>query len=152
MIKVFAQGARYPKESQWSLLTVLDGDTPLVVRRNDSASELVGSPEYRTRVGVALPFKRPTENGMPERDESQQLYDVEDILCQRLQSDESALLVLTITGGNVKELVFYARDRGKAQLAIDAVRSEVTSHEVQNYLEDDSDWSVYREFCEQNTQ
>jgi len=143
---------RYPKEPIWSLLTAQDGDQPLIVRRNDSASELVGSPEYRTRVGVASPFKRPTANGLPERQESDQLYEIEDALRTRLEADELALLVLTITGGNVKELVFYTRDRSKAGLIIDALRSEVTSHEVQNYLEDDPDWSVYREFCEQNTQ
>ena len=147
-----SRDTRYPKESKWSLLTAQDGDQPLVVRRNDSASELIGSPQYRTRVGVASPFKRPTENGMPEREESDQLYEIEDTLRTRLESDELALLVLTITGGNVKELVFYARDRGKAQLAIDAVRSEITSHDIQNYLEDDPDWAVYREFCEQDTQ
>ena len=146
------QDTRYPKESQWSLLTAQDGDQPLVIRRNDSASELIGSPHYRTRVGVASPFTRPTENGMPEREESDQLYEIEDTLRTRLESDELALLVVTITGGNVKELVFYARDPEKAQLAIDAVRSEVTSHELQNYLEDDPDWVVYREFCEQDAQ
>jgi hypothetical protein len=89
---------------------------------------------------------------MPEREESDQLYEIEDTLRTRLESDELALLVLTITGGNVKELVFYASDGSKAQLAIDAVRSEVTSHEIQNYLEDDPDWVVYREFCEQDAQ
>lgn len=147
-----SRDTRYPKESRWSLLTAQDGDQPLVVRRNDSASELIGSAQYRTRVGVASPFKQPTENGMPEREESDQLYEIEDTLRTRLEADELALLVLTITGGNVKELVFYTRDRDKAGLTIDALRSEVTSHEVQNYLEDDPDWVVYREFCEQDTQ
>ncbi len=143
---------RYPRESKWSLLTAQDGDQALVVRRNDGASDLVGSPQFRTRVGVALPFNQPTENGFPEKGESEQLYAIEDALCKRLEANEAALLVVTITGGNVKELVFYARDRGKAQLAIDAVRSEITSHEIQNYLEDDPDWAVYQEFCEQSTQ
>jgi hypothetical protein len=151
MLRLFRRGT-YPKESKWSVLTARDSDKALIVRRNDSASELVGSRQYRTRVGVAIPLRRPTENGFPDSNESEELYQIEDMLCKRLESDELALLVLTITGANVKEQVFYTRDRRKAELAIDAVRSEVTSHEVQNYLEDDPDWSVYREFFEQNTQ
>jgi len=151
MLKLFKEskkeGTRFPTESTWSLLTGEDNGQPLVVRRNDSASDLLGSSTYRTRIGIAMPFKRPTAHGMPEKDESEELYRIEDAICQRMGADELALLVLTITGGNVKELVFYTRDPKKAQLAIDAVRRQVTSHLVQNYVEDDPEWDLYREFA-----
>ena len=150
MLKLFKEGkkeaSRFPKESTWSLLSGEDNGQPLVVRRNDSASDLLGSSTYRTRVGIAMPFLRPTEHGMPDKEESEELYRIEDAICERMAADELALLVLTITGGNVKELVFYTRDPKKAQQAIDAVRSQVTSHLVQNYVEDDPEWDVYREF------
>jgi hypothetical protein len=148
MLKFLAGGNRFPTESKWSLLTGEDSGQPLVVRRNDSASDLLGSPAYRTRVGIALPFARPTETGLPDNDEAAELYQIEDAICDRMGADELALLVLTITGGNVKELVFYTRDPKKAQLAIDAVRTRVTSHEIQNYVEDDPEWDVYREFVQ----
>ena len=120
---------------------------PLFARRNDSASDLAGHPQYRFRIGVALPLKNPNEHGFPGSDEMSELDTIEDTLVPRLESDQRSLQVLAITTGGVRELIFYTRDPAFSQGVLDALRTEVSSHEVQAYIEEDPKWDVYAQFA-----
>ena len=137
----------YPRESKWTVLEGAHGGRPLFARRNDSASNLAGHPEYRFRIGVAVPLKCPNEHGLPGKDEMSELSAIEDTLVPRLESDQRSLQVLAITTGGVREFVFYTRDPAFSQRVLDALRSEVTSHEVQAYIEEDPKWDAYAQFA-----
>ena len=137
----------YPRESRWTVLEGTHAGKPLFARRNESASDLAGHPEYRFRIGVALPLKSPNEHGFPGNDEMFELNAIEDTLVPRLESDQRSLQVLAITTGGMREFIFYTRDPVFAQGVLEALRSEVSSHEVQGYIEEDPKWDVYAQFA-----
>jgi len=51
------------------------------------------------------------------------------------------------TTSGMREFIFYTRDSEAARLVLEALRSEVTSHELQSYIAEDPKWALYREFA-----
>jgi hypothetical protein len=119
----------------------------MFVRRNDSASELLGHSEFRFRVGVAVPLKAPNEDGFPGNDEMEQLNVIEDTLSSRLEAEQQSLQVLAITTGGMREFVFYTRDAAAAKAILEQLRATESTHELQGYIAEDPKWSAYRQFA-----
>ena len=119
----------------------------MFVRRNDSAAELSHHPDYRFRIGVAIPLKAPNEHGLPGAAEAEELNGIEDALVSRLGAGQLSLQVLAITTNGMREFVFYARDHQVAQSALEELRDQISSHEIQAYIETDPKWSLYQEFA-----
>jgi len=137
----------FPVDSRWTVLQGQHNGNPLFVRRNDSAKELAGHPDFRFRVGVAVPLKSPDGSGFPFQAEAQELCAIEDLLSSQLESEQRSLQVLAITTGGMREFVFYTRDPVAAQAALDSVRARTTSHELQTYIQEDPGWDVLRQFA-----
>jgi uncharacterized protein DUF695 len=135
-----------PSESRWSALTGHRDGKPLIVRRNDSAGQLAGQGGYKYRVGIAIPLREPNDHGLPSNSENEQLRKIEDALVAQLESGEQAVLVLAITTGGMRELVFYARDPVSAKTVIQHLEPKITSHEIQSYVAEDPAWEVYKKF------
>jgi hypothetical protein len=137
----------YPSESQWSVLSGKHEGKPMFIRRNDAARSLRGHPEYRFRVGIAVPLKAPDEHGLPNAEEMEQLNAIEDLVSSRLEDGKQSLMVFAITTGGMREFVFYSRNGEAAASTLEALRSEVHTHELQGYVAEDPKWSGYRQFA-----
>jgi hypothetical protein len=119
---------------------------PMFLRRNDSAAQLAGHPDYKHRVGIALPLRAANEHGLPSNDEINALNLFEDSLNSRLEANERSIHVLAITTGGMREFVYYTRDPEGTKTIIESVRKETTSHEVQSYIAEDPQWQLYKQF------
>lgn len=131
-------------EAEWCVLQT--PDNRYIIRCNLSVVTIAGSPQYKIRVLVKAAFHTPTENGMPEAAESQELYDVEDAVCDRFEAAGFALLVLTMVGNNAKEMIFYAKDGDRAKELLAELRAQISSHKIQHNITEDAEWSTYRRF------
>src|SRR4051812_29643295 len=107
MFGIFKKSKSYPPESQWTVLQGQYGGRPMLVRRNDSAKQLRGHPDYNHRVGIAVPLRAPDECGLPRSAEMSQLDAIEDLLSARLEANQDSLQVLTLTTGGMREFIFY---------------------------------------------
>jgi hypothetical protein len=137
----------YPSESQWSVGRGERDGKPIFVRRNTSAASLARHPEYRFRVGVAVPLKAPKPDGLPTDQEMNELNAIEDHLCECLEQRQESLHVLAITTGGMREFVFYTRSPARVGPNLAELRSKVTTHELQSYVAEDPKWSVYAQFA-----
>lgn len=79
------KAAAFPEASRWSVLQTEHGGKPTYLRRNDSAHQLAGHPEFRFRIGVAIPLKAANEDGLPGPDEMEELGVIEDALASRAE-------------------------------------------------------------------
>lgn len=136
----------YPSESRTSVLKGESGGRPLFARRNDSAAILAKHPEFRFRVGVAVPLNYPNEHGLPSADEILQLDVIEDALTAQLEAGRQSIQVLVITTDGMREFVFYTRDSALAKSVIEALKTTIKSHEIQWYVDEDPEWKVYKTF------
>jgi len=103
--------------------------------------------EYKFRVGVAVPLNAPNDEGLPVNDEMEQLNALEDRLSAALEHQQESLQVLSITTQGMREFVFYTRSPELAQKAIEDLRAETKTHDVQGYVVEDRRWSVYAAFA-----
>ena len=137
----------YPRESKWAVINGHHDGKAMFLRRNESASDLARHPDYRFRVGVAVPLRAPNEHGLPGTAEIEQLNVIEESLVSRLESEQRSLHVLAITTGGMREFIFYTRDHVFSQTVFEALRDEVSSHQLQAYIAEDPKWSLYRQFA-----
>ena len=136
----------YPTETLWTVSEGMHDNQAMYVRVNVSAAQLACDPRYRTRVGVAVPLKAPTPAGLPTTNEAGQLDAIEDALSASLEARQLSLHVLTITTAGMREFVFYTCSPREAQEAIAALHPLISTHELQSYIADDSQWEVYAAF------
>ena len=136
----------YPRENKWSAIQRSHSGKPMFLRRNDSAAQLAGHPDYKHRIGIALPLRAPSEHGLPLNDEMNDLGQFEDLLASRLEAGEQSIQVLVITTGGMREYIFYTRDPAGANAILESLRAETTSHEIQSYIAEDPKWQLYTQF------
>lgn len=137
----------YPETSGWDVKTAQYQGKPMIVRVNASAEQLVGHPDYRYRVGIAIPLRDPADNGLPSSAENLLLNDIEDMVCAELERDKAGLHVLSIATQSMKEFVFYTKAPNEAARSYEGLKASVTSHELQCVIEQDASWGVYKQFA-----
>ena len=147
---LFASGAAdKPPESPKDSWTVAQGTYkghPMFLRINKGLLPLAGKPPFQDRFGVTVPFRAPNENGLPNNSESEDLNRIEDDLLTTFTSSGKTLFAIVITTGGSREFVFYTSVAPDIAPAMERLKKQITSHELQFYVQPDKNWDVYRSF------
>lgn len=138
--------APYPNESSWSVLKGQNEGKPMFIRRNEAALAFAGHPDYKYRIGVAIPLLAPNGDGLPTNEEMEQLNAIEDALTEQLEIEQRALHVLAITTGGMREFVFYSRVPARAEKIVESLREKIATHEPQSYVTEDGKWTLFKQF------
>ena len=133
----------HANDGPWSILRGEHDGRPILVRLNTGARAIAGSDAYGIRVGVAIPFRQPTPEGMPDTSESAELLTIEDALIE--QSSAHAVLVAILTTNGMREFVFYTGDGDWIPEFHQHMMRSTSSHEVQCIADHDPSWEVYRQ-------
>jgi hypothetical protein len=131
----------------WSVIEAQYGANRLVGWLRDGASELSGHPAYRQQVGIALILNRPRQDGLPDDAESEQIYDLEDLIQDKLEADNQSLLVAKWFVRGCRELVFYTTDVKALSRRLDEIASKGTRNQMQLTSSKDPDWKVLQQFA-----
>ena len=127
-----------PVEPRFAVSKGMGGDgRRFVIRRNVSIEPLAGHPEYRHRVGIAVPRRG---------DDLSELGKIEDELAAEFERDHESLLAVVVTGDDFQEFVYYTRDPAAATGHRQAVAAKFPDHDLQMYVEPDPEWVAYEEF------
>ena len=122
------------------------GGKVLIARFNAGLKEIAGHPEYPYQVGIAVPLKEPTEQGLPTVDEDEALAIVEQQLAKVLEDARESLLVGVLSTGGMREFVFYTVDPAAVREKFERLQGTISSHELQLMIQEDPAWNVYRGF------
>jgi hypothetical protein len=145
-------GRKYPSRREivvrdsWRVVDAEYNDKPLIARFNAGLKDIVGHPEYRHQVGIAVPLKEPNARALPDVQEDRALANVEDEVSRALESDRESILVGVITTAGMREFVFYTVDPSAVQRKFEELRFQIKSHDLQLMIQEDPDWSVFRRF------
>jgi hypothetical protein len=136
----------FPSDSKWSVGQGASEGKPIFIRRNTSATTLAGHADYKFRIGVAILLHEPNSEGLPNKNEMEQINVIEDQLWENLEKDQNSLHVLTITTQSMREFIFYSRLPDVATASIENIRQKTQTHEIQSYVAEDYQWNVYKQF------
>lgn len=134
-------------EQHWSVGQGEYEGTVLIVRCNETAGEWAGHTGLPVKLGVAIPFNRSIEGGLPDATESAELGEVEDLIARRVCSVTHGLHALTLTTNVMKELVFYIAPGADIAKLHEDIKARVSNHEVQCVAVEERDWKSYRVFA-----
>lgn len=132
-------------DGQWSVATGASERGLMLLRCNMALKRVAGHADYGHRIGVAVPFQAPREDGMPGPSDTEPLNAIEDRLSDSLTAGLNCLPALVITTCGIREFVFYARDPQAAEAAIEQVRAGAAPYELQATVEADPQWQLYRD-------
>jgi hypothetical protein len=119
---------------------------PLIVRFSQTAKEWCSHPELPIKLGFAVPLNSPTEGGLPDPVENQQLDDVEDTIRDHVAASTKSVHALVLTTGTMKEFVFYVPSGVDVKTLHEAIQVAVPTHQVQCMAVKEPNWDSYRAF------
>jgi hypothetical protein len=118
----------------------------MIVRVNTVAGKYRGHPGLPYRLGIAIPLRAPTAQGLPNDQELAVLADVENALVTLLPSNRG-ILIAVITTSAMREFVLYVSSPDCASTALNAAAGCASAYDVQQYVARDADWSGYDEIA-----
>ncbi|MBK8915223.1 MAG: DUF695 domain-containing protein [Phycisphaerales bacterium] len=131
---------------EWGVIQVEADDGPLVLRCNTSAAAWQGHPQLPIKLGMAVALKSPNPGALPDPEENERLFDVEDAITREVGARTRGILVLALTNGVMKEWVFYVQRDADISAIHAAVRAEIVDYDVSCIGEMDEKWQTYREY------
>src|SRR5262245_14398099 len=137
------RSAEVHEEASWAVAQGQYNGSPLFARIRSEPGRAVRS-THGHRVGIAVPLRNPSPDGLPQGDEFADLDAIEDALTAAFEIDAKAVHVLSLTTSGMREFVLYTSDPGWAQAVFESLRAQVHSHELQLAIESDPTWSVYQ--------
>jgi hypothetical protein len=135
-----------PKEA-WSVAQSAHKGRPMFLRVNTGLKALAGKLPFDHRFGVAVALRTPNEHGLPTKEESEQLNRIEDTLTTAFTLSGKTFLAVIITTNGFRELIFYTSVPREIVPAIESLRNETKSHNLQFYVKPDTTWEVYKSFA-----
>ncbi|MEO7714953.1 MAG: DUF695 domain-containing protein [Capsulimonas sp.] len=134
-------------DGPWEVKKYNDAGSMLVVRVNMGLKKNGGQLGFHYHVGVVVPFRSPTSNGLPSRLETIELDAIEHLLRERFEGGGSAMLALAITTAGRREFIFYASQDEPAKKIFPSIQKEIGSHQIQILTCPDKAWEIYRRFA-----
>jgi hypothetical protein len=130
----------------WSVKTgILDGK-PIFFRFREELKDLLNYKQYPFQVGVAVPLKNPTEDGLIVDTENYELNRIEDLLKENLCADDSVVFVMAITHKGMREFVYYAK-KWEPEILEKKVKSvNYNSYKLQFIMQHDPKWDILKPF------
>jgi hypothetical protein len=139
----------FPEEGNWAGLQGAINGAPALVLLNVGLRRFAGHPGYDRRLTVTVPFNQAREDGMPAGEkEYLAVQDIGNRAAEALEEGQESLVALTMMTGGRRELVLYTSDADAALRRLEALRADVDTHRVEDAVEWDSFWGMYRSFCQ----
>ena len=135
-------------DGPWTIATAAPDAPPLIARVNQGAAARRGHPDYRTQVGIAVPFHAPDARGFPTPAEDAQVRAIEAALRAALLPGDLAVLAAVLTTEGMREFVWYTRDPDAVPAMVKAVATTVRTHQLQLMMQEDAEWEVYAVFAD----
>jgi hypothetical protein len=120
----------------------------MYVRFNMAFRDAVDRSHYGIRIGVAIPLRSPTEDGLPAEPEFTELAEIEEVLVSAASGH--AVLVGVITTASMREFVLHASTSEWIADFDHTLQELVRSHEVQVMAQTDPRWETYFSFVPEN--
>jgi hypothetical protein len=130
----------------WALAEGKYDGAPLFVRFSTSAKEWCGHPDLPIKLGFAVPLNLPSEGGLPDPAENEQLDDIEDTIRREVAAKTKGVHALVLTTGIMKEFVFYIPRGVDIRTLHEAIQAAAPTHEVQCMAVTEPQWDSFKEF------
>lgn len=125
----------------WKVFQGTYGESPMILRVDEAYRHGKPPAGYEYQMGVTVPFKDASPDGLPGPADMGDLEVVEDLVA----SEPRGLLVAVITTQGMREFVLYTADPSWVEDWAHELGARVPGHEVQVMVQGDPGWETYRQ-------
>ena len=133
-------------EETYSLAEMKQEGKPYILRFRENQEQIAKSGKYPYQMGLATPLLKSDNNGFPLKEENEQLINMEEILMYEFAKNDVAIFVGAITGGGMKEFVFYTGKPQEASAIFKKLKHEIKHHALQYVIQKDPQWTIYKTY------
>lgn len=102
---------------------------------------------FPERFNVIWDFQYPTNAGTPSASDSEAMKRFEDRVCERIESDNQAILCMVFTKLGYQEYVFLSRDRDSFLTVLNTIPREPAPYPIEIHHEVDSAHEFYNSYA-----
>jgi hypothetical protein len=124
---------------------------PMILRLDNQFKRRAPLPEYKHHVILSVHLRDPSPNGFPSTEEGDDLDALEENLCKELEAGKESVCVLVVTNNGLRDFIFYTRNAESAHERIKTVIAGGTGFVIEIAIEPDSEWYIYKHFCDSLT-
>jgi hypothetical protein len=136
---------KLPKET-FAFFQLTKGGKQYLLRFNTALKDKVIQKRYPFQVGIAVPLIN-TLNGFPTKEESKILQDIEENFIKKIDLENNGIFAGAITGGDMKEFVFYTNTPEKVKSVFEEIQVDVKEFKFQLIIQKDEGWKIYKAYC-----
>jgi hypothetical protein len=141
---ILGQAAPPAADNQWWLARTTENGNELLFRVRATFPDEATIARYPYLAIVDWVYQ-PRPDGMPNRDTSEQMYALEDLLEEKLENVGAATLAFTRTGNGKRQWNYYVADRNTFKAAISAETRDKHNFPVHIHFVSDPSWQALRE-------
>jgi hypothetical protein len=130
-------------DAAWTLAEGTRAGAPILVRRNVALAARAGDGAYPYQVAIAVALVEPDHRGLPGPEDFARLNAFEDVLAAILCHEDLCLFAAVITGGGMREFVFYTGDLDAVRPRAQYIRDGFSALEFRVMARPDPAWDVY---------
>lgn len=134
-------------KEEFALYKLARDEKEYMVRCNKWLWNIAPNSSYPYQVGIATSIKTTDHDGFPSSEENQRLNQIEDMIIDQFTSDDSAIFAGTITGGDIKEFVLYAKNPDEARSNFNKLQQAVSDYQLQLNVKEDQKWNTFKTLC-----
>ncbi|NNG72942.1 DUF695 domain-containing protein [Rhizobium laguerreae] len=128
----------------WSVYISVDIASPAAIAVDLQYRQVERIPSYPMLLTVELKLQHPRENGLPQKDESEIIYALEDRLVSQSDSVGNIRFVGHKLSDGLATYFFYASNASAMRGIIETARKQFPSYVIDQHVIQDTSWSVYR--------
>jgi hypothetical protein len=129
---------------KWSVGQGTDDGKPIITRFNMGLKPYLGDSEFPNQLGIAVPFKQHSADGLPTTAEIKELDAIEDEIVKRFTVGNESLFAGVVTTNNMREFILYTSNAKAATAKAEKLRKDITTHAIQFEMHDDPEWQNFK--------
>ncbi len=131
-------------EHKWVVAETTSNEQPFFIRFNSSVTSKKLQKSLPIKVGFAIHLQNPSDEGLPQPEELQELDAIEDRIISLING--LGVQVLSLTTGGIREFICYVKQGSDIAAIHTDLLENITTHKVQCMAVNEPDWGTYYEY------
>jgi hypothetical protein len=141
MVNLFKKKS-LPKEDQWLIAKSQEAGFPLLLRMRQQIPPGIHPQKYPILINIYWRYEDTSNSGLPTHDILERMRNLEERL-DRIEGPDNGFLVLSITGNQRKEWIWYVSDKKAFVGKLNQALGELEPFPIEIQASDDPQWQNF---------
>lgn len=132
-------------QQNWAVYIGSVAQKPAAFRVDLGLEQKAPMTDYPHRISITTYLKNPTEDGFPQGNEYEEIYQIEDKISQALE-EKGAILCGVVTREGEVCWYYYTQDKSSAEQVLSDIKTSDFGYNLETKISDDANWEAYFQY------